>query len=756
MAASVQLVLVIHNHQPVGNFDHVIHEACDKAYLPFLRMLLDFPGVRMGLHTSGCLLEWLQLRRPEYFELVRELLSRGQLELLGGGMQEPILPVIPQTDAHQQLASLQAYLSEHFGDWATGMWTPERVWEPQMAQICGSYYRYTLLDDFHFEGNALPEDIQSGYFSTEFEGQGLKLLPISQKLRYTLPFRPVQETFDYLRELMEASAEPPLVVFGDDGEKFGVWPDTYEWVYEKGWLRDFFSALQENSSWVRLQLPAEMLAQRQPAGRVFIPCRSYKEMGEWARLDPDSPADSAPGHWRSFLAKYPEIYDFYRRMCSVSRRLSVMAGEADGREYAQARAALQRAQCNCAYWHGVFGGVYLNYLRAALTGNLLEAEQLCNSMDAAAALDTPEQASRRRIQQASPWQHEGLSDLLAGGTNLQGQPGQLRAVDGGGVYARLPFSGARLRALDDNWGELQLDASPELLQQLAAGGKSDFLLEDAGRLCAWFDGAHGLCLRRLDYYPTRFCWTDVLARRREHYHHKVEDASTHAAGEHESIHDRVLLKEEGLEQRLLVDPHQRVSFVSCFGQVDSPQQFLLRQESGGPPQLRWRDYGLSGALELHSGSKAALSCVLEHGPFTLRKSAALASFGALELQVRLESGELPPGSGLFWLEFNLTVLTDTATDRWLEADGARQSLSAGSDLPAVRNVALVDQWQQARLELSLAGPARLLSYPVYTVSSSEGGFEKTYQGTCIMLGYQPDALREGISLRLDIGALGQD
>src|SRR5512139_4139428 len=95
----VQLTLVIHNHQPVGNFDHVFHLACDKAYLPFLSMLQEFPRLRIGLHTSGCLWEWLEAHRPEYGKLVDELLADGQLELLGGGMYEPILPVLPERDA---------------------------------------------------------------------------------------------------------------------------------------------------------------------------------------------------------------------------------------------------------------------------------------------------------------------------------------------------------------------------------------------------------------------------------------------------------------------------------------------------------------------------------------------------------------------------------------------------------------------------------------------------------------------------------
>ena len=36
--------------------------------------------------------------------------------------------------------------------------------------------------------------------------------------------------------------------------------------------------------------------------------------------------------------------------------------------------ALWAGQCNCAYWHGVFGGLYLPHLRQALYRELLSAE----------------------------------------------------------------------------------------------------------------------------------------------------------------------------------------------------------------------------------------------------------------------------------------------------------------------------------------------------------------------------------------------
>ena len=61
----VQFIFGIHNHQPVGNFDNVFHDACDRSYLPFLQVLENFPDISMAFHFSGSLIEWLEGHRPD-------------------------------------------------------------------------------------------------------------------------------------------------------------------------------------------------------------------------------------------------------------------------------------------------------------------------------------------------------------------------------------------------------------------------------------------------------------------------------------------------------------------------------------------------------------------------------------------------------------------------------------------------------------------------------------------------------------------
>ncbi|MEO0093249.1 MAG: 4-alpha-glucanotransferase, partial [candidate division WOR-3 bacterium] len=63
----------VHLHQPIGNFDSVIESAYQTAYKPFLELIRQFPTIKINYHISGCLLEWLIAKHPEFIESLKEL-----------------------------------------------------------------------------------------------------------------------------------------------------------------------------------------------------------------------------------------------------------------------------------------------------------------------------------------------------------------------------------------------------------------------------------------------------------------------------------------------------------------------------------------------------------------------------------------------------------------------------------------------------------------------------------------------------------
>lgn len=361
----INLLFAVHCHQPVGNFDGVFEEAYNKAYLPFIQALERHPKIKMALHYSGCLLDWLNKKRPEFLPALKKLVKSGQVEMMGGGYYEPILPLIPDRDKLGQLRMHSDFIKQYAGCQPEGAWLTERVWEQSLAKIFKQgKLSYTIVDDSHFERAGKDVEEILGYYLTEEEGLSIAIFPSSKKLRYAMPFRMPHETIDYLRSVATPDGKK-AVMYGDDGEKFGLWPKTYKWVYEEGWLERLFKALEDNSDWITIQLPREYLENYEPLGRIYLPSSSYPEMLEWSG-----------GYFRNFLVKYPEANWMHKRMLYVSEKLDSVKTKPD--KYKSAKTALYKSQCNCAYWHGVFGGLYLHHLRHAVYSNLIEAQNLMN------------------------------------------------------------------------------------------------------------------------------------------------------------------------------------------------------------------------------------------------------------------------------------------------------------------------------------------------------------------------------------------
>ena len=248
MVGSIRLVLAFHNHQPVGNFDGVFEQAYRDSYQPFLEVLQDYPEIPFGLHTSGSLLEWLEVRHPEYIDRVRNLVASSQIEIIGGAYYEPILSNIPRRDRIGQIQRFSDHLNQLFQTSVRGMWLPERVWEQSFAgDIAAAGLQYTMVDDYHFRCAGIPQSELLGYYLTEDEGRILFMFPDSERLRYLIPFAEPEECIVYLQEIA-AKYDNPVIVFGDDGEKFGSWPETHQHVYENGWLRKFLDLLRNNGS----------------------------------------------------------------------------------------------------------------------------------------------------------------------------------------------------------------------------------------------------------------------------------------------------------------------------------------------------------------------------------------------------------------------------------------------------------------------------------------------------------------------------
>jgi len=380
MAKKVKFVICLHSHQPVGNFDSVFENVYNESYLPFIQQFNNFPQLPISLHYSGPLLEWLQTNKPEYITLLSKMSMNDQVELIGGAFYEPILPLLPTNDRVNQIKFTKTFFKKCFSSEPKGMWLAERVWEQSLvSDIHNAGVDFTMVDDTHFSYGGI-KGTASGYYLAEDRGKVIKIFPLNEQLRYLIPFAEPEKTIEYLKTFLEKSEDEAIVIYGDDGEKFGSWPGTYKLMYEEKWLERFINLLIENNDWLEVTSFNNILSSHKPISLAYLPDSSYREMMKWV-LDPEIQTElenlyettkNTPEHlkfirggsYRNFRKKYQESYLMYCRMIGFSEK----AKTTKQKQY------LFKAQCNCAYWHGVFGGIYLPHLRNAIYENIIKGE----------------------------------------------------------------------------------------------------------------------------------------------------------------------------------------------------------------------------------------------------------------------------------------------------------------------------------------------------------------------------------------------
>ena len=691
--SKVSFALIIHSHQPVGNFDHVIEEASQKSYAPFVRSLLLHPKIRLSLHFSGILLEWLERRHPGYFEQLQKLSDRGQVEFVGGGYYEPILPAIPYADKIAQLRKLADYIQSRFGVAPRGAWVTERVWEPSLPRpLAEAGAEYVVLDDTHFLAAGLEPSQLRGAYITEEEGFPLYLIPSLKIFRYTIPFREPEETLHVLRE----GIGHPEILFamGDDCEKFGVWPGTYDHVFTYGWMERFFRAVEDSEDWLETTTVSDYLASHRPVGRIYLPTASYEEMTEWALPAAASAEFKAcleesqhmrdgerfqrflrGGMWRNFLSKYPESNQLHKYMLTLSRRWQQASH--DGSKKPETSALLERAQshllagqCNDSYWHGIFGGLYAPHLRSAVIRHLIQAESL---------LDQAEGKTKSKAQvTTTDFDVDGQDEILV---NQQSAGMVVRPADGGTV------SSLRFKPAD-----------AELINS--------------------------------------------LMRRPEAYHGLVRKHVTSKAAPREgpaSIHDVVLSKEAHLEDLLRYDRYARHAFRTYVFPADKNWKdfdYLRLEENPTLAQGSWQTTQTKTSpptLELRNEVMVRTNnCDMRVTALKTLQSNVSGSVWKLECRSALSTERSCPVRLALGLELVLNLLAPDAPDRYILANEVRRPLEFRGEI-ATSSLLLVDEWQRIRIRIEGRPEPLWWIVPVQTISQSEGGFERVYQGSAILV-----------------------
>ncbi len=667
----LRFLLVLHNHQPLGNFDEVIQTLMDRAYRPLLGAIYSRPTLKFSLHLSGPLLLWLERRAPDYLDLIGELVQRGRLELLSGGLYEPILAAIPHEDRIAQITLMSERIRSRFGVRPRGLWLTERIWDSAIIpSLVGAGVDYVLMDDRAFLTSGFEADRLHDYYLTEAEGEPLAILPIDKRLRYLIPFRPPEEIEAHLRWIAQIGGR--LAIAADDGEKFGGWPGTAKWVYDDGWLKGFLDLLEGADDWLVSQTVSEALEDVHPAGLCYLPTCSYVEMEEWA-LGPDggrrfeelkgrlgSDTDRFMphlhgGHWKHFLVRYPEANRAHKKGLALSRLLP------GGHGATQARLELFAAQCNDSYWHGIFGGLYLPHLRHEIWRHLARAEAFI----------------RRR------------------------------------------------QKLKVESADLDCDGSPEVWvsnSRLSA----QIQPHRGGRLVEWTDFAGEVnLLNTLTRRPETY--HDAIRRAAAQPEGQTPEGIP-------GIHDLQRAASTDLVEGLCYDQWERAAFLDHFFAEPDPLAAWVSghlDERGDFVNGDWDWQHTATGVAITRLGRVRANHELNH-PLFLRKEYTFADARGLTVSYLITNRASDHLRIRFGVELNFFLLGLALGRSFITLGDRHISLDSPISIAGVEKFTLSALESGSQLRIELDHPAALYSHLVATVSQSEDGYERTVQGVAAM------------------------
>jgi hypothetical protein len=380
MSRSVSLILGSHNHIPYGIGDDEFEEVYNRKLRPFIVALNRYPKIPMTLHYSGVLLHWIERNHPEFFMLIVDMVSRKQVEMLGGGFYEPLLPLLPIPDKIGQVEMLTTYLRSHFNKRPQGCWLPALAWEQNMVGVlntCGM--GYTFMNEALYTAAGLSGEALYAPCISEDQGKLVTVFPLSDRLNAELKRKRPFDVVEAFSDGVPAGQNRLAAVFP---EFFFACPQAESSPEER--INGFFEDLSRAESLAKVEFssPGRLFKNLTGLAKAYFPSstqeRKYPAINELCE-EPEaaSSAESAEAGSllsRQFLINYPESNGLYSKMMFTHVLINQLRGDKSRKR--TAREELWKAQGYDALCYGGGGGIYRNNLRNAAYKALLGAEKI--------------------------------------------------------------------------------------------------------------------------------------------------------------------------------------------------------------------------------------------------------------------------------------------------------------------------------------------------------------------------------------------
>jgi alpha-amylase len=321
---------------------------------------------------------------------------------------------------------------------------------------------------------------------------------------------------------------------------------------------------------------------------------------------------------------------------------------------------LYKAQCNCAYWHGIFGGLYLPHLRHAIYKNLIEAE-----------IQSEVRSPKSEVK-VLDFDKDGYDEIIFANGNFN-------------IYAKPSYGGA---------------------------------------------------ITEIDFKPACYNLTDVLTRRFEAYHKKVDIAvikSDVAQKKLETIHGVYYTKEAELQKYLKYDWYNRYSLIDHFFHSTTTLEKFSDCEYGELGDFVNQPYKSEAPVRK---SKIVLTrdghLWTEKGPLPVQVVKSISSSKSdIIAGYKIKNNSSIEKEIWFGCEFNLAMSSPDDENCFYKMGDRKEKFNTKTCFEKTSLLKISDKNLNLNLNLTSSDLFDFWVFPIWTISLSEGGFEKTYQGSSV-------------------------
>lgn len=357
--------------------DSLYKAAYEKIYKPLGTLLFANPNLKFSFYFTGTQIEFLKKHNSEFLELLKDLLSKKQIEIIGGGYYNPIFPVLFPLDRSGQIEKLSLSIRQNFGRRPRGMKLFADSWDPSMISVLNDFNMdYVLLE------NSLLPPAKQLFLPVVMSDRGktTTVLPVYNEFAAKKDesakayFERILNSFEKLLSLESypdgnPDSSPERVVAIPFNDK------TIEPFLDSSWFKEFFALVSE-SELLNFSLPQTSIRLCHNFIQGYVHAGISESIARWCFTPYESVEvnDGYPTNIYDYLQTYSASRLLYDRMIHVSLLLNQCRG--DKMRKNAAREKLWAAQSGDAYICRSPSELAAFAARQNAYKNLTEAEKL--------------------------------------------------------------------------------------------------------------------------------------------------------------------------------------------------------------------------------------------------------------------------------------------------------------------------------------------------------------------------------------------